>query len=169
MKKVLIGAILITLLTSFANAALNEGDSEFRLGGVYLQQNLSTESGTKDAFGVSVGWGHFISDNWQIGIEFLGAWENKVDLYGGDVDLKWYACPRDDWTLYAGGLIGYGYAENADNTDGIYYGPLIGMRWINDTGADLYLQYQYLFFDGGDLDNFFDESNTFILGLAWDY
>ncbi len=169
MRKVLIGAILIFIAAAGASGALNEGDREISIFGNYFHHNFKPGGGSGDAFGGGVRFGHFMTDQLEMGFSLVGSWDNDVDLYYGGLDMKHYLCPMDPWSMYWGGQVSYGYAENGQYEDGIHYGPLAGFRFMSDTGPDMYIEYQYLFFDGGTLDNAFDESQAVFLGWTWKY
>jgi outer membrane autotransporter protein len=80
--------------------------------------------------------------------------------------------PTNQWVPYVGGRLGYSWDETDyddsdvnDNTwDGVWYGPLAGVRFELNENNDFYAEYRYTLY-GGDHNDLHDETHTVLVGI----
>lgn len=171
MKKLIAMAMSAVLLAPLAAIAGPEaGDGSFTLSGT----GASDENFDANAFGVSaeIGkyhneqllWGVRQSINGAAGEEISDAWNGSTRFFAD------YHFGSGDVRPYVGGNIGgiYGQRVKETGTAGVDFGV---KWWVQEkTFIALGAEYQFLFEDGDDIDNTYDDGAFFYtLGVGFNF
>lgn len=173
MKIYLIKALLvvfITAITSVCFADAETGDRSFTISG--------TGTGDKDfdnsAFGATASIGWYRSPALELGVRQSVSWVEREREGRGDTnDLNGSTRAFVDYHFrqgakfrpYLGGSLGYIYGDNTEES--FIAGPEVGFKYYLQEKAfiNTSLEYQFLFDDGDDADDNFDDG-VLIYGLG---
>jgi hypothetical protein len=165
MKKTLFLTIVFCLvITVNTIAAVRQGEREFSIFANYIGFDFE-HSGTEDAWGAGLSVGKFLSDQLQLGLQGITAWSNDVDLFAAGMNLKYHFMTESKIVPYLGGQVNYAYADNAENNDGVMWGPIAGIKFFTDECTSLFLEYQYQRYDGG-IGSSIDDAHAVLLGIS---
>ncbi len=184
------GLILLSVVSlafaGVASASVQQGDTELDFLGGFLSENGDGDTGDIDSFFLSAALGYFFTDNIQGQFAAMGAWTSfdssdadvDVDVYGLGVRGKYHFMPTNQWVPYIGlqlfwasvdvSASGEADVEDAD-TDGIMWGPVLGLRYELNANNDFYVEYQYHIWEldaPSDWDNdILDDGHALLVGL----
>lgn len=101
----------------------------------------------KVMYGLSYGKLWDLRENWNIRLDFLGAFNADGTYLKGDLGLD-YLFTDTDFSPFVGGMFGYGYAHGNDNDKGAFAGTAeFGMRFfrLSETQLEVTMSYSTLF------------------------
>jgi len=167
MKRSLVLLVVASLVfAGVASAAVQTGDTELNLAGSFISTNGSASSNDSTDWALDAFLGYFVTDNIQVGVKANGQWTETGDagtdeLYGVGVAGKYHFMPTNLWVPYVGGQVNW---NRSDDTDGIMYGPLAGLRFELNANNDFFAEYQYRLY-AGDLDDVYDSAHAVLIGI----
>ncbi|MBP7053462.1 MAG: porin family protein [Phycisphaerae bacterium] len=176
-------AVASLVLAGVASASVQQGDTEVSLNaGIVSDNGAGTNGNSTDIYG-EIGLGYFLTDNFQAGVlAGVGWWDDEpagssdggseTTYYRFGVSGKYHFMPTNQCVPYIGARIGYGWDKTdydgtnaGDGTDeGIWYGPLAGLRFELNENNDFFAEYQFTLY-AGDYDDSWDETHAVYLGI----
>ncbi len=186
MKRGLVVLSVVSLaLAGVASASVQQGDVELDFLGGLLSENGDGGAEDFDAIFLSAGLGYFLTENFQGQVAALGAWiesgDTDTDVYGIGVRGKYHFMPTNQWVPYVGGQlmwVNYDSDDDSDSSDpnsassssdgdsdGVLWGPLVGLRFELNENNDFFVEYQYHMWDG-DVRHQLDDGHCLFVGLV---
>lgn len=170
------------VLAGVAGAAVQQGDTELDFSGAFTSYNGAEGNGNSTGLEAYLGLGYFLTDNVQAGVEAGAGWfdsdstSSEYSSESTDYSLgifgKYHFMPTNQWVPYVGARFGYGWMETdsdapgvSKNTDeGVWYGPLAGLRFELNANNDFFAEYRYTLY-AGDYEDVYDETHEIIVGI----
>ncbi len=167
LKKAGIFAVALLLaLPLAANAQFQMGDREFSLSGTGSSDNDFDTTNFNLQFSVGYFFSEVLEGLIRQDVE-ISARDNAKDNWGGSTALvvDFYMPFLEVWNPFIGAALGYSYGDDREET--FFAGPEIGLKWFANTTTFIQglVQYQWLFDDGNDIDNNFNDGR-FLYGLG---
>ncbi len=172
---------------SVASASVQQGDTELDALIMWNDQNADTGGADVEILSVSAAIGYFLTDNVQVQGAITGQW-TELDMPGAiaDVDadiyaiggrVKYHFMPTNQWVPYIGAQVMWASSDidwgGADSDpDGIFWGPLLGVRYELNAYNDFFIEYQYQMWEGDLADSptdggaGLDDAHALVLGLV---
>jgi outer membrane protein W len=175
-------AVAILALVGVANASVQQGDTELDFLAGFESNNGDGTNGNSDDLFAEIGLGYFLTDNIQAGVSASIDWTDEDSSGGGNgyesmgyglgVFGKYHFMPTNQWVPYVGARVGYSWDETdydaagADDStwDGVWYGPVAGVRFELNENNDFYAEYRYTLY-GGDYNEVNDETHAVLVGI----
>ncbi|HON93180.1 MAG TPA: outer membrane beta-barrel protein [Sedimentisphaerales bacterium] len=182
MKRGLMVLVATLVLAGVAGAAVQQGDTELDFSGAFTSYNGAEGNGNSTGLEAYLRLGYFLTDNVQAGVEAGAGWfdsdstSSEYSSESTDYSLgifgKYHFMPTNQWVPYVGARFGYGWMETdsdapgvSKNTDeGVWYGPLAGLRFELNANNDFFAEYRYTLY-AGDYEDVYDETHEIIVGI----
>lgn len=180
------GLVLLSVaslaLASVAGASVQQGDTELDFLAGFTSVNGAENNGNSNGLFGEIGLGYFVTDNVQAGASVSASWTDEDSTgnfagsetvgYGLGVFGKYHFMPTNQCVPYIGGRIGYSWddtdydnsAISDDTYEGVWYGPVAGLRFEMNANNDFYAEYRYTLYDG-DYDDTYDETHAVLVGI----
>jgi len=170
------------VLAGVAGASVQQGDTELDFSGAFTSYNGAEGNGNPPGITADLGLGYFLTDNIQAGVSAGAGWfdsDSTSSMYGSEttdyrlgIFGKYHFMPTNQWVPYVGARCGYAWSQtdsdmpgDSKNTDeGVWYGPLAGLRFELNANNDFFAEYQYTLYTG-DLEDMYDETHAVVVGI----
>lgn len=153
--------------TAVSHAQPKAGDWEFTLGGA----GTSDRRFDSGAFTLGGSVGYFLNDNFEVGVRQNIGFTSGADDWNGDTLIA------ADWHFHLGKLVpfigavtGYIYGDRINETWAI--GPEAGVKFYVHQQTFIFVKgdYVWLFDDGDDIDDRFDDGRfAFTVGVGFNF
>lgn len=175
-------SVATLMLAGVASASVQQGDTELNFSGSLTSDNGAEGNGNSTGLEGTVGLGYFLTDNIQAGVNIGAGWydtDSTSTAYGAETTLyrlgifgKYHFMPTNQWVPYVGARIGYGWEETDfdmpgarnERDEGVWYGPLAGLRFELNANNDFFAEYQYTLFTN-DYEDMHDETHAVLFGI----
>jgi len=167
MKRFLVPLLVLAFaLAGTTSAGVEKGDNEISFSASYLYTDYAA-AGSTDTTALEIGFGHFVTDNWQLGIAVGGLWSEGYDEYSIGANAKYHFNTQGQIVPYVGANIGF---VDADYGDGFVWGPVIGAKFFvtQSDNVFLFLEYNYLIYEG-DIGDVLDEQHALLAGIGFKF
>jgi hypothetical protein len=157
--------VIAFVLAGTTNAAVKQGDSEFSIFGLY--GNTKYEDGdSADSATLLLGIGHFYTNEIELGASLIGGWTEDRDVFSIGGNAKYHFMTENTTVPYVGGQLNYAQESNSGSTDGMIWGPLVGVKFFVNEKTAVGLEYQYRIYEGDYSDYVKNEQGVF-LGISF--
>lgn len=181
MKKCASILVITLALAITANAAVQPSAKELSVFGGYThsdlkraapmsigESSLSPSMGSDDAGTAGIGVSQFISNEVSVGLQVMGNWGDDVRLFDAGVNAKYHLNPMEQVIPYVGGQANYAHASGHENSDGLMWGPLAGVRYSMAEKTSIFAEYQYQLYSGGIRDTL-EKGNAVLVGFIFGF
>lgn len=159
-------------LTTASVAGTSQGDTEITIFGTVQYVKLAdVEAGEDDSQTTIMAGGscgYFFTDAFEVAGTGVGSWSEDYDLYGIGVAGKYHFATGSNVVPYVGALINATFLapDEGDNSNGILYGPVAGVKFFVSEKTNVFAEYQYHAYSG-DIGDFIDNDHTVIFGVSF--
>jgi len=175
-------SVATLLLAGVAGASVQQGDTELDLSGAFTPDKGAEGNGNSTGIEAYLGLGYFLTDDIQAGVSAGAGWfdsDSTSSEYGSEITEyslgifgKYHFMPTNQWVPYVGARFGYGWeqidsdmpGESKTTDEGIWYGPLAGLRFELNANHDFFAEYPYTLY-AGDLEDMHDETHAVVFGI----
>lgn len=171
MKKLLTTTVIVAAMAPamvFAQAV--SGDKEITING----QGTSDNDLDSNDFSLTGSYGHYINNQGQVGLRqtltITDREGSSTDFDGATVVFYDHHFGQGKARPFIGANLGFNYGDRTEET--FSAGPEVGLKYyvLEKTFVQGMLQYQFLFEDGGDIDDNYDDGILYYsVGMGFNF
>lgn len=162
--------IVAALAPSMVFAQAVSGEKEITISG----QGASDKDLDTTDFALTGSFGHYINNSGQVGVRQTLSISDRegesTDFDGATVGYYDHHFGRGDLRPFIGANLGFNYGDRTEET--FSAGPEAGMKYyvLDKTFVQGMVQYQFLFEDGGDVDDNYDDGVLYYsVGMGFNF